>query len=133
MVAKAAVDGMNFTWCGQSCGSTSRAFIHDSIYEPVIERLPAQAARFRPGLPTDPQTTMGAIVSRAQYERVLRYIETGTKEGARLVCGGRHPEDASLAKGYFIEPNHLRGCPSVDDDREGGSVRSRPLRSAMER
>src|SRR5229473_3819978 len=59
-VSAAVVDGMNFTWCGQSCGSTSRAFVHADIYDAVLERAAASIKRFRPGIPTDPATTMGA-------------------------------------------------------------------------
>src|SRR5450755_3936491 len=64
-VAAAAVGGMNFTWCGQSCGSTSRAFVHAAIYDAVLEDRKSRVAAFRPGLATDPATTMGAIVSVA--------------------------------------------------------------------
>jgi betaine-aldehyde dehydrogenase len=103
-VAAAAVAGMNFTWCGQSCGSTSRAFLHADIHDAVVERIAAQAARFRPGLPTDPATTMGAIASRTQRDKVLHYIATARAEGARLVCGGSPPNDPSLSNGFFIEP-----------------------------
>jgi betaine-aldehyde dehydrogenase len=103
-VATAVIGGMNFTWCGQSCGSTSRAFVHRKIYDAVLARVTAKAAAFKPGIPTDPATTMGAIVSKAQYERVLSYIEAGLKDGARLVCGGKRPKDPMLAKGFFVEP-----------------------------
>jgi betaine-aldehyde dehydrogenase len=47
---------------------------------------------------------MGAIVSEAQLERVLGYIETGRREGARLLCGGARPADSRLARGFFVEP-----------------------------
>jgi len=103
-VAAGAVGGMNFTWCGQSCGSTSRAFVHHAIYDTVIERVKARVAAFRPGLATDPATTMGAIVSAAQLERVLGYIESARSEGARLVCGGNRPSDPALRRGFFVEP-----------------------------
>jgi betaine-aldehyde dehydrogenase len=103
-VAAGAVAGMNYTWCGQSCGSVSRVFVHDSIHDAVIERITQRIAHFKPGLPTDPATTMGAIVSRTQYDRVLDFIASAHEQGARLVCGGRHPEDPALAHGYFIEP-----------------------------
>lgn len=103
-VAKAMVGGMNFTWCGQSCGSTSRAFLHEKIYDAVLERARAHVAKFKPGNPTDPDTTMGAIISRAQYDRVLSYIEIGKNEGARLLTGGKRPEDPELGNGFFVEP-----------------------------
>src|SRR6266567_6223430 len=103
-VSAAVVDGMNFTWCGQSCGSTSRAFIHEKIYDAVIERAKASIKRYKPGIPTDPATTMGAIISQVQHDRIMGFIESGKKEGARLVCGGGRPSDPKLAKGLFIEP-----------------------------
>jgi len=103
-VAAGVVAGMNFTWCGQSCGSTSRAFIHESMYEAVLAKVKAKIAHFRPGVATDPSTTMGAIISRAQYERVLGFIASAKVEGAQLLCGGGPPADPALAKGLFIEP-----------------------------
>lgn len=103
-VAAAMVAGMNFTWCGQSCGSTSRAFVHEDIYEEVLELLPKYAQRFRPGLPTDPETTMGSLVNKAQLDRVLGYVESAKAEGARLIHGGTQPTDPALANGCFLYP-----------------------------
>ncbi len=103
-VSAAIVDGMNFTWCGQSCGSTSRAFVHERIYDQVLARVRQSIKRYKPGLPTDPKTTMGAIVSKAQYERVLGYIEAGIQDGARLIAGGKRPADPQLANGFYVEP-----------------------------
>src|SRR5258708_35440823 len=62
-VSAAVVDGMNFTWCGQSCGPTSRAFVHEKIYDAVLDRVKNSIKRYKPGIPTDPATTMGSIVS----------------------------------------------------------------------
>jgi betaine-aldehyde dehydrogenase len=103
-VATAVVGGMNFTWCGQSCGSTSRAFVHESIYDAVVAKLPERAAKFKPGLPTDPATTMGSIVNKTQYDRVLGYIAKGREQGARLVYGGHKPSSPELQAGFFVEP-----------------------------
>ncbi len=52
-VAAAAVRGMNFTWCGQSCGSTSRAFLHEAIHDQVLDKIAAAVSKIKPGLPTD--------------------------------------------------------------------------------
>src|SRR6185369_17406625 len=103
-VSAAVVDGMNFTWCGQSCGSTSRAFVHEKIYDAVIERAKNSIKRYKPGIPTDPATTMGSIISQVQYDRIMKYIAAGKEDGARLVTGGKRPDDAKLAKGLYIEP-----------------------------
>lgn len=102
--AKAAVDGMNFTWCGQSCGSTSRVFIHESVYDKVVDSMLQHVRRFRPGDPTEPGTTMGALISRGHYEKVLHYIEVAKSEGATLLYGGRRPDDPRLKDGFFVEP-----------------------------
>ncbi len=103
-VAGGVVGGMNFTWCGQSCGSTSRAFIHEKIYDAVLERVKVRIKQWKPGIPTDPATTMGAIISKTQFDRVMMYIDSAKSEGARLVTGGGRPSDPALAKGLYIEP-----------------------------
>jgi betaine-aldehyde dehydrogenase len=102
--AEAMIAGMNFAWCGQSCGSTSRAFIHAAIYDAVLKHLHRGCAAIRPGLPTEPETKMGAIVSRSQFERILAMIETGHKDGARLLIGGGRSTDPVLANGFFVDP-----------------------------
>src|SRR3984885_3102443 len=103
-VADGVIGGMNFTWCGQSCGSTSRAFIHERIYEAVLARVKTKIAHYKPGVATDPATTMGSIISKTQYERILSFIDSAKQEGARLLTGGGRPSDPALAKGFFIEP-----------------------------
>lgn len=104
-VAAAAATGMNLTWtAGQSCGSTSRVFLHDSIHDAVLEKLAAKMGAIKLGLPTDKRTEMGCLVSREQYEKVLGYIQKGKEDGARLVLGGVAPDDAELADGYFVRP-----------------------------
>ena len=103
-VARAALAGMNLGWCGQSCGSTSRVFLHESIHDAVLERIAAHLDGFRPGLPDDPATTMGALSSSAHYQRVIGFIGKGIAEGARLVAGGRPPSDPALSGGLFLEP-----------------------------
>jgi len=103
-VAGGVVAGMNFTWCGQSCGSTSRAFLHESIHDAVIEKVRRRISHYKPGIPTDPATTMGAIIAKTQYDRVIGYIESARREGARLVSGGARPADPALAGGFYVEP-----------------------------
>ena len=108
-VARAVVAGMNFTWCGQSCGSTSRAFLHDSIHDAVLERVRQHVQRFKPGIPTDPETTMGALISKAHYDKVMGCIDIAKAEGAEVLCGGKRPDAPGLAGGNFIEPTVFHG------------------------
>jgi len=99
------INGMNFTWAGQSCGSTSRCFVHRSLYEQVLQKLPGRIAQqHRCGLPTDPETTMGCLISEPQFNKVMDLIESAHSQGARLVCGGGRPDDPALAKGWFVQP-----------------------------
>jgi betaine-aldehyde dehydrogenase len=107
--AKGAVGGMNFSWCGQSCGSTSRLFIHESVYDRVLEGVLKHVGNHKPGIPTEMDTTMGAVISRAQMEKVLSYIEIGRQEGATLAHGGKRPDDPKLAGGFFVEPTVFTG------------------------
>jgi betaine-aldehyde dehydrogenase len=99
-----AVNGMNFTWCGQSCGSTSRLFVHASVYDQVMAGLLKAIQHYKPGIPTEMATTMGAIVSKAQWEKVKSYIEIAKQDGATLAYGGSVPQAPELAKGWFVEP-----------------------------
>ncbi|ADZ69545.1 aldehyde dehydrogenase family protein [Polymorphum gilvum] len=102
--ARGIVAGMNFAWCGQSCGSTSRAFLHADVHDAILERVVALCGAFKPGDPTQMDTTMGALISRTQRDKILRYIAKGIEEGARLMCGGKVPDDPALSNGNFVEP-----------------------------
>lgn len=102
---KGAIGGMNFTWAGQSCGSTSRCFVHRSVYDSFLAALPAPIAQgHRCGIPTDPETTMGCLISEVQFNKVMNLIDSARNEGARLICGGGRPSDPTLGNGWFIEP-----------------------------
>jgi betaine-aldehyde dehydrogenase len=103
-VAAAAVAGMNFGLQGQSCGSTSRLFVHDSIYDGVVRALTEKVKALRVGDPFQWTTQMGALNSGAHLERVRQYVEAGKSEGARLVAGGERPAGSSFEKGYWLQP-----------------------------
>jgi betaine-aldehyde dehydrogenase len=104
-VAQAVVRGMNFfSVGGQSCGSTSRVYLHDAIHDEVVPLVVDMVSRIKVGLPTDPATEMGCLSTQAQFDKTLRYIRLAQEEGARLVCGGRRLDTPELAKGFFVEP-----------------------------
>ncbi len=103
--AESVVMGMNFLWCqGQSCGSTSRLFVHESLYEPIVERVVERVKRIRIGLPTEDDAEMGCLVSEEQYQKVMSYIELGKKAGFRVLWGGGKPEGEKFRRGYFVAP-----------------------------
>ena len=99
-----AIRGMNFTWQGQSCGSTSRLLIHRDCYDDVVQKVGERLARMRPGSPLDPASDTGAIVTPQQLDKVLSYIEIGKREQARLVTGGERLTAGDLAHGNFVTP-----------------------------
>ncbi|CAL5867979.1 uncharacterized protein PFLUO_LOCUS2202 [Penicillium psychrofluorescens] len=98
--------GMNFTWAGQSCGSTSRVFLHELHHDEVVLRvLERVQAMYKPGVPTDMATTMGPVISKVAQERVLSFIASGKQEGAHLALGGVVPSNnPAIEGGYFVEP-----------------------------
>ncbi|MFQ5994909.1 MAG: aldehyde dehydrogenase family protein [Acidiferrobacterales bacterium] len=102
--ASAAIKGMNMNRQGQSCSSTSRVFVHESLHGLVCDELVKQAEALPVGLPWLEGNEVGPIVSERQYQRVMRYIESGKSEGAQLLTGGESPKDESLENGFFILP-----------------------------
>jgi betaine-aldehyde dehydrogenase len=98
------IKGMNFTWQGQSCGSTSRLLVQRDRYDAFIEKLADRIRKLRTGLPDGPDTQVGAIVTEAQLDKVLRYVDIGRDEGARLVVGGERVTDGVFADGLFVRP-----------------------------
>ena len=103
--AAAATTGMNLDWTlGQSCGSTSRALVHASLYDAFVDRVRAKFESLRIGIPTDEVTELGCLASRAQLHKVERYVALGRSEGAQLVCGGARPTEERFARGFFYRP-----------------------------
>ena len=100
--ASGCVAGMNLDRQGQSCGSGSRILVHEEIHSELVAAVVDEFEGTTIGLPDDPETDMGAMVSRDHYERVLEYIDVGTEEGT-LRTGGK-PATVPDADGYFIEP-----------------------------
>ena len=92
----------SFALCGQSCALGSRLFVHDSVYDKVVEELGARSKKVRIGSALDPATQMGPQAHQEQLEKTLRYLDIGQSEGARLVAGGTRP--SGLGDGYFVNP-----------------------------
>ena len=99
-----AITGMRFTRQGQSCTAASRIYVHDSLHDAFVEKLKAKVDAMVMGDPMDEKTDIGTIVSQQQYERVNSYIDLGRKEGGTAHACSALPEDAKLAKGYFVRP-----------------------------
>jgi aldehyde dehydrogenase (NAD+) len=90
------------------CVAGSRLLVEQSIYDGFVEKLAARLARVKPGDPFDESSDYGPMSSREAFEKVLGYIETGKKEGARLVAGGQAAP--VNGKGFFIQPTLFAGA-----------------------
>ncbi|WP_326943706.1 aldehyde dehydrogenase family protein [Amycolatopsis sp. NBC_01307] len=103
---------------GQSCHAPSRMLVHESQVEQVVPFLVDEAHRFRLGDPLDSSTTMGPVVSAAQFKSIKEHIQSGLDEGARLVTGGLERPDG-LDRGYFVQPTVFTGVtPDMRIGRE---------------
>ncbi|KIM90700.1 hypothetical protein PILCRDRAFT_973 [Piloderma croceum F 1598] len=85
---------------GQDCTAGSRVYVQDTIYDKFVALLVSKAKELVVGDGFDPKTTAGPVVSKAQYDRVYGYIESGKKEGAKVILGG----EKRSGKGFFIDP-----------------------------
>lgn len=93
-----------FCNCGQVCSAGSRFIIEEEIHDEFVTKFVERSKKIRVGPGFDEQTEMGPLVSEIQMKRVLDYIETGKKEGARLETGGDRPEGARYKNGFYVNP-----------------------------
>lgn len=101
--ANASVAAMNLARSmGQSCGSSSRVFVHRELKDAYLAALVKRVGELRVGDPLRDETEMGPVAFRSHYERVMGFIQSGTREGADLLFGGGRP--AGVEKGFFVEP-----------------------------
>jgi 4-(gamma-glutamylamino)butanal dehydrogenase len=87
---------------GENCSAGSRLIVHRSLKDRLLEAVTAELAAWPVGDPLDPATRIGALISRGHMETVLGYVETGRREGARLVSGGERILEET--GGYFVPP-----------------------------
>jgi betaine-aldehyde dehydrogenase len=92
---------------GQMCTAMSRIFVQEKIYDKFLNEFSAKAKKIRLGDSLDHETQMGPLISDAQRKRVREFVANAQKEGAKLVCGGKIPQEARLDQGFFFEPTVL--------------------------
>jgi acyl-CoA reductase-like NAD-dependent aldehyde dehydrogenase len=93
-----------FGTSGQRCTAASRISIHKKIYDTFIEKFQTTASRLRLGDGLKKESDVGPVVNESQFKKVLRYIDIGKEEGAKLILGGKARREGETSKGYFIEP-----------------------------
>ena len=97
---KGVVSGI-FAATGQSCQAGSRLLVQDSIHDELVARLIDFVRDARLGDPADPETRIGPVATRPQFEKILGYIDVAKSEGATCVFGGRARADLGA---QFVEP-----------------------------
>ena len=93
-----------FAAAGQTCIAGSRCFLHERIYDDVMDRLVKRTESIRIGHPLDDETELGPIALLEQLEKIKTYVGYGLEDGAELVTGGRQPQIESLSRGWYYEP-----------------------------
>jgi 1-pyrroline-5-carboxylate dehydrogenase len=104
-----AVDGVlasAFGYQGQKCSACSRAIVHEAVYDEFLAKLAPKVEALRVGRSDDPANYLGPVINDRARQSILRYIETGKREG-RVVAGGAAGEGA----GYFIRPTVIADVP----------------------
>jgi aldehyde dehydrogenase (NAD+) len=103
---------------GEVCAAGSRLLVDRAIRDEFTDRVAARSRKMVPGDPLDPKTRLGAIASKGQLERVLRYVDIARQEGATLVAGGARA-DIGTGRGYFMQPTVFAGVtPDMTIARE---------------
>ncbi len=101
---------------GEVCASPTRALVAEEIYEPFMARVKARIARVGIGHPLEMTTGIGAITSKAQFDKIMGYLELGKQEGAKVIHGGNAYNQGD--GGYYIEPTILEGTNDMRTSRE---------------
>ena len=99
-----------FGTTGQRCTAASRLAVQKSVYAEFKEKFVARAKALKVGDGLDPATQMGPSVNEQQLNTVMKYVEIGKSEGAKLACGGNKLEKGSYAHGWFHEPTVFAEC-----------------------
>lgn len=96
-----------FAAAGQTCVAGSRALVHRSIHDDVMEMLSRRAAAIKIGDPLEADTQMGPVATRQQLEKDESMVERAVSEGAEIVYGGHRANPATLPNGFFFSPTIL--------------------------
>ena len=92
---------------GQMCTAASRLLLEDKIYDEFLQKLIAKTKNLKIGNSFSYETDFGPVISRENRDKILKYIDTAKKEGAKLVCGGKIPSGGEFQNGFYIEPTIL--------------------------
>lgn len=100
----------NFFTQGEICSNGTRVFVEETIKPLFLEKLITRTKQLILGSPMDRTTHIGALISKQHMEKVLRFIQSGIDEGAKLLCGGKQYKKGGCNKGFFVEPTVFDNC-----------------------
>jgi aldehyde dehydrogenase (NAD+) len=93
-----------FGTTGQRCTAASRIVVHKRVYRKFIEKFKTAASHLKVGDGLQKGTDVGPVINESQFHKILKYIEIGKEEGAKLILGGKAYQKGNCSRGYFIEP-----------------------------
>jgi aldehyde dehydrogenase (NAD+) len=135
-VAAAGAANAVFPNSGQICSAGTRLFVQHGIYDEFVERVAESSRALSVGDGLDPATDIGPLVSESQLDRVVGYLETGQREGARAASGGARLSDPDHASGYYVQPTVFRdvtdGMTIARDEIFGPVIAALPFESIDE-
>ncbi|MBK8555730.1 MAG: aldehyde dehydrogenase [Lewinellaceae bacterium] len=103
----------SFSNQGQICLCGSRIYVERPLYEKFKNDFVAAVRQFKTGDPSDPNSRMGAVVSKLHFDKVLSYIALAREEGGTVLCGGQALEmPGALKCGWYIAPTVIEGLPN---------------------
>ena len=108
-----AVDGAiwgGFGTAGQRCTAASRVAVQKKVYPQFVSKFVERAEALRVGDGLDARTNMGPVINEQQLNTVMKYVEIGKNEGARLATGGHRLDTGDYARGWFHEPTIFTDC-----------------------
>jgi len=108
-----AVDGAiwgGFGTTGQRCTAASRVAVHKKVYKEFVDKFVARAKKLRVGDGLQPDVDMGPAINETQLQTVMKYVEIGKQEGAKIATGGNRLNKGAHAKGWFHEPTVFVDC-----------------------
>jgi len=97
---------------GENCSSGSRLIVQRGLKDKLLARMVELSREWIVGDPLDPATKIGPMIGESHIKRVLEYIETGKREGGKVILGGQRT--LLETGGYFVQPTIFEGVtPSM--------------------
>ena len=106
------IDGMRYTRQGQACTAGSRVYIHEKIFDQVLDGAVEKLSKLKMGNALDENSDVGAIISEEQLNRTLYYMDIAKKNSStKILHGGNQSKGGEYKDGFYYQPTLLSGLP----------------------